>query len=103
MTPIRQIVEQAEYTASVHNRSQLPPDEGIEVAIAGRSNSGKSSLINRLCRRKALARTSRTPGRTQQLVFFRLDADLGIAVAGQVDQAAAMPRSASTCASTGRA
>lgn len=73
MTPIRHIVEQAEYTSSVHNRSQLPPDDGIEVAIAGRSNSGKSSLINRLCRRKALARTSRTPGRTQQLVFFGLD------------------------------
>lgn len=73
MTGIRRIVEQAEYTSSVHNRSQLPPDEGIEVAVAGRSNSGKSSLINRLCRRKSLARTSRTPGRTQQLVFFRLD------------------------------
>jgi len=73
MTPIRHIVEQAEYTLSVHNRSQLPPDAGIEVAVAGRSNSGKSSLINRLCRRKALARTSRTPGRTQQLVFFQLD------------------------------
>ena len=73
MTPIRHIVEQAEYTASVHNRSQLPPDDGIEVAVAGRSNSGKSSLINRLCRRRALARTSRTPGRTRQLVFFKLD------------------------------
>ena len=73
MTRIRQIVEQAAYTVSVHKRSQLPPDDGIEVAIAGRSNSGKSSLINRLCRRKALARTSRTPGRTQQLVFFDLD------------------------------
>ncbi|MBS3743934.1 MAG: YihA family ribosome biogenesis GTP-binding protein [Wenzhouxiangellaceae bacterium] len=73
MTRIRQILEQAAYTLSVHNRSQLPPDAGIEVAVAGRSNSGKSSLINRLCRRKALARTSRTPGRTQQLVFFDLD------------------------------
>ncbi|MFO7764768.1 MAG: ribosome biogenesis GTP-binding protein YihA/YsxC [Wenzhouxiangellaceae bacterium] len=70
---MRQILEQAAYTLSVHNRSQLPPDAGIEVAVAGRSNSGKSSLINRLCRRKALARTSRTPGRTQQLVFFDLD------------------------------
>ncbi|MDT8449545.1 MAG: ribosome biogenesis GTP-binding protein YihA/YsxC [Wenzhouxiangellaceae bacterium] len=65
----------AEYLVSAHNRSQHPPDEGVEVAIAGRSNSGKSSLINRLCRRKALARTSRTPGRTQQIVFFRLDDD----------------------------
>ena len=73
MSGIRQIVEQAAYTVSVHNPSQLPPDAGMEVAIAGRSNSGKSSLINRLCRRRALARTSRTPGRTQQLVFFELD------------------------------
>ncbi|NCO19000.1 MAG: YihA family ribosome biogenesis GTP-binding protein [Gammaproteobacteria bacterium] len=70
---MRRILEQAEYLISVHNLSQLPPDEGIEVAIAGRSNAGKSSLINRMCRRKALARTSRTPGRTQQLVFFQLD------------------------------
>ena len=73
MSGIRQIVEQAAYTVSVHKPSQLPPDAGMEVAIAGRSNSGKSSLINRLCRRRALARTSRTPGRTQQLVFFELD------------------------------
>lgn len=70
---IRVLLGQAEYLISVHNRSQLPPDEGAEVAIAGRSNSGKSSLINRLCRKKALARTSRTPGRTRQLVFFQLD------------------------------
>jgi len=73
MSRTRQILEQAAYTLSVHNRSHLPPDVGIEVAIAGRSNSGKSSLINRLCRRKALARASRTPGRTRQLVFFDLD------------------------------
>ena len=73
MKPIRRLLEQAEYLISVHKLSQLPPDDGIEVAVAGRSNAGKSSLINRLCRRKALARTSRTPGRTQQLVFFRLD------------------------------
>ncbi|WP_223846156.1 ribosome biogenesis GTP-binding protein YihA/YsxC [Wenzhouxiangella sp. AB-CW3] len=73
MSAIRRLLRQAEYLISVHNRSQLPPDQGREVAIAGRSNAGKSSLINRLCHRKALARTSRTPGRTRQLVFFRLD------------------------------
>lgn len=72
-TAIQRLLGQAEYLTSVHNRSQLPPDEGVEIAVAGRSNAGKSSLINRLCRRKALARTSRTPGRTQQLVFFQLD------------------------------
>ncbi|MDT8409451.1 MAG: ribosome biogenesis GTP-binding protein YihA/YsxC [Wenzhouxiangellaceae bacterium] len=73
MSEIRRLVEKAEYLISVHNRSQLPPDQGFEVAVAGRSNAGKSSLINRLCRRNALARTSRTPGRTRQLVFFQMD------------------------------
>ena len=63
----------AEYLDSVHTLSQLPPDAGVEVAIAGRSNAGKSSLINRLCDQGSLARTSKTPGRTRQLVFFRLD------------------------------
>ena len=48
----------------------LPALEGAEVAFAGRSNVGKSSLINALTGRRALARTSRTPGRTQQLIFF---------------------------------
>jgi GTP-binding protein len=48
----------------------LPPMRGVEVAFAGRSNVGKSSLINALTGRKALARTSHTPGRTQELVFF---------------------------------
>ena len=66
---------QAVYLDSIHNLSQLPPDVGIEVAIAGRSNAGKSSLINRLCDQNSLARTSKTPGRTRQLVFFHLDAD----------------------------
>jgi GTP-binding protein len=48
----------------------LPPMQGIEVAFAGRSNVGKSSLINALTGRNALARTSHTPGRTQELIFF---------------------------------
>ena len=48
----------------------LPPMRGAEIAFAGRSNVGKSSLINALTSRKALARTSRTPGRTQELIFF---------------------------------
>jgi GTP-binding protein len=73
LSDIQRLLNSAVYKISVHNRSQLPPDAGIEVAIAGRSNAGKSSLINRLCRQNGLARTSRTPGRTRQLVFFELD------------------------------
>lgn len=52
---------------------QAPEDKGREVVFAGRSNAGKSSAINALCHQKALARTSKTPGRTQQLIFFALD------------------------------
>jgi GTP-binding protein len=52
---------------------QAPEDSGREVVFAGRSNAGKSSAINALCHQKSLARTSKTPGRTQQLIFFALD------------------------------
>ncbi len=52
---------------------QFVPDTGREVAFAGRSNAGKSSAINTLVERRALARTSRTPGRTQLINFFELD------------------------------
>jgi len=62
----------ARYLKSVHELPQLPPDSGAEVAIAGRSNAGKSSAINAICDQNSLARTSRTPGRTQQLVFFEV-------------------------------
>ena len=51
----------------------LPPSRGVEIAVAGRSNVGKSSLINALTGRNALARTSHTPGRTQELIFFAAD------------------------------
>src|SRR3979411_2429676 len=48
----------------------LPPPDGVEIAFAGRSNVGKSSLINALTNRNALARTSNTPGRTQEMILF---------------------------------
>lgn len=63
----------ARYRLSVHERRQLPQDMGFEVAFAGRSNAGKSSAINCLCNQTGLAKTSRTPGRTQQIVVFDLD------------------------------
>lgn len=63
----------ATYVLNAHELKQLPADEGIEVAIAGRSNAGKSSAINTLTDQKSLARTSKTPGRTQQIVIFELD------------------------------
>jgi GTP-binding protein len=65
-----------QFIAAADAIARLPPMHGIEIAVAGRSNVGKSSLINALTGRKALARTSRTPGRTQQLVFFSSGADL---------------------------
>jgi len=69
----------AKYVLSAHELRQLPADDGIEVAIAGRSNAGKSSAINTFCDQKALARTSKTPGRTQQINIFELDAGRRIA------------------------
>src|SRR5215468_5604049 len=56
----------------------LPPMQGVEIAFAGRSNVGKSSLINALTNRNALARTSHTPGRTQELIFFTAGGPLGV-------------------------
>ena len=70
-----QLLERARYLLSAHNARQLPPDEGAEVAFAGRSNAGKSSALNALTRQNALARVSKTPGRTQQLVFFQVTPD----------------------------
>lgn len=69
----------AAYVVSAHELRQLPPDDGIEVAFAGRSNAGKSSAINTLTDQKALARTSKTPGRTQQIVIFEVDPERRIA------------------------
>ena len=62
----------AAFVLAAHRVDQLPQDTGAEVAFAGRSNAGKSSAINALAGQGALARTSKTPGRTQQLVVFAL-------------------------------
>ncbi len=64
------------FAAAAGSVDSLPPMRGVEIALAGRSNVGKSSLINALTGRKNLARISRTPGRTQQLIFFNGGGDL---------------------------
>lgn len=61
------------FLKSVAETSQLPPDLGAEVAFAGRSNAGKSTAINAITGVSRLARSSKTPGRTQLLNFFELD------------------------------
>ena len=63
----------AQFELSAAKLSQLPADEGMEVAFAGRSNAGKSSAINKISGQKSLARTSKTPGRTQLINFFTID------------------------------
>jgi GTP-binding protein len=62
----------AQFMTSAAHSSQFPPDAGAEVAFAGRSNAGKSSAINSIVGRRALARVSKTPGRTRLLNFFQL-------------------------------
>jgi GTP-binding protein len=59
-----------QFAAAAGSPASLPPMRGVEIALAGRSNVGKSSLLNALTGQKSLARTSRTPGRTQELIFF---------------------------------
>jgi GTP-binding protein len=67
-----------QFVAAAGTPASLPPMRGAEIAFAGRSNVGKSSLVNALTGRKSLARTSRTPGRTQELIFFTGGSELNI-------------------------
>ena len=67
-----------QFTAAAGSAVSLPPMRGVEIALAGRSNVGKSSLINALTARKNLARISRTPGRTQELIFFNAGGQLNV-------------------------
>jgi len=64
---------QAKFINSSPHLKDTPPDQGLEVAFAGRSNAGKSSAINTLTRQNSLARISKTPGRTQMLNFFEIN------------------------------
>jgi len=67
------IYHQAKFINSAPRLQDAPPDQGMEIAFAGRSNAGKSSAINTLVQQNALARVSKTPGRTQLLNFFEID------------------------------
>jgi GTP-binding protein len=67
------VYHQAKFVNSSPSLKSAPPDEGMEVAFAGRSNAGKSSAINALTRQQGLARISKTPGRTQMLNFFAIN------------------------------
>jgi GTP-binding protein len=71
--------QKAYFLLSVADTPQLPPDEGMEVAIVGRSNAGKSSVLNRITQNKSLARVSKTPGRTQHINLFVIDEDRRLA------------------------
>ena len=66
------LFERAQFVISVNDIAALPPDDAIEVAFVGRSNSGKSSALNTLARRDRLAFVSKTPGRTQLINYFSL-------------------------------
>ena len=66
---------EAHFIKSANALNQFVPDEGSEVAVAGRSNAGKSSAINIIVNRRQFARTSKTPGRTQLVNFFSLRTD----------------------------
>lgn len=68
------VYHQAKFVSSAPRLQDAPPDQGMEIAFAGRSNAGKSSAINALVQQNALARVSKTPGRTQLLNFFEIDA-----------------------------
>ena len=65
--------QEAKYLTSAAEFEQLPPDEGAEIAFIGRSNAGKSSALNVITGIKGLARTSKTPGRTQMINFLALN------------------------------
>lgn len=65
----------ARYLISAPSLAQCPPETGVEVCFAGRSNAGKSSAINTLTNNGKLARTSKTPGRTQMINYFSLGSD----------------------------
>src|SRR5262245_39971659 len=80
MTPPSPTIVSAEFLAAAGDQQQLPPPTSVEIAFAGRSNVGKSSLMNRLLARKGLVRTSSTPGCTRTINFFGVGTSTGNAM-----------------------
>ena len=88
------VIKQAEFLTSTGLNTSYPEESRCEIAIVGKSNVGKSSLINKLCNNRKLARTSSTPGKTRLINFFRLNRDFylvdlpgyGYAEAGKEEQ-----------------
>lgn len=76
MQPIRNLLRQTTFATSANGLNQLPEDSIGEIAFAGRSNAGKSSALNLLTGQKNLARTSKTPGRTQLINYFTIQEGL---------------------------
>ena len=73
---LKHLLNQANFLTSAAKVEHLPTDTGHEIAFAGRSNAGKSSVLNRLCARRQLAKSSKTPGRTQLINFFSLSDEI---------------------------
>lgn len=72
-TVCSRLLHRTSFLVSATNARDCPPDTGVEIAFAGRSNAGKSSALNALVQQGSLARTSKTPGRTQLINFFGVD------------------------------
>lgn len=78
LTDIEKMLKSAIFLISAAKFAQCPTDHGHEIAFAGRSNAGKSSAINTLCQQKQLAKSSKTPGRTQLINFFTMTPPAGL-------------------------
>lgn len=78
MNPVQINFQKAQFLISAPSLKQCPEDSGAEVAFAGRSNAGKSSALNTLAQQNKLARTSKTPGRTQLINFFEIEPGIRI-------------------------
>lgn len=76
MSKASNILRETQFLTSAASASGFSPDTGAEVAFSGRSNAGKSSAINTICEQTNLARTSKTPGRTQLINFFSINEDM---------------------------